>query len=95
MTPKHNFRSIKDETFGAIPPPNPYGGLGEPLRYFLHPLEIGLMGDTPEAQRLRKALKADSGADVAAAMLMVRMAAHQASAGFSGGGGSNDSPAEK
>jgi hypothetical protein len=27
------------------------GGPGEPLRYFIHPLSIGMMGETPEATR--------------------------------------------
>jgi hypothetical protein len=77
------------------------GGPGEPLRYFLHPLGIGMMGDTPEAHELRKALEADSGADVAAAMWMVRMAASPTSpsgdAGLSGWWGEkleNNSSAE-
>jgi hypothetical protein len=36
------------------------GGPGDPLRYFIHPLQIGTMGDTPEARALRVALEADS-----------------------------------
>jgi hypothetical protein len=48
------------------------GGPGEPLRYFIHPLMIGMMGDTPEAHALREALEADRGADEAAAKFMAR-----------------------
>jgi hypothetical protein len=49
------------------------GGPGEPLRYFIHPLFIGMMGDTPQALALREALEADSGANEAAAGFMARM----------------------
>lgn len=41
------------------------GGPGDPLRYFIHPLAIGTMGDTPESQRLREAIEADPGAEAA------------------------------
>lgn len=37
------------------------GGRGDPLRYFIHPIAIGCMGRTPEADALMKALTADSG----------------------------------
>jgi hypothetical protein len=49
------------------------GGPGEPLRYFINPVSIGMMGDTPEAHALQEALKADPGANVAAAGFMARM----------------------
>jgi hypothetical protein len=49
------------------------GGPGDPLRYFIHPLMIGMMGDTPEAGALSEALKADSGAEAAAAKFMATL----------------------
>jgi hypothetical protein len=41
------------------------GGRAEPYRYFIHPLIIWLMGDTPEAHTLQEALRADPGASEA------------------------------
>jgi hypothetical protein len=38
------------------------GGRGKPFRYFIHPLILGAICDTPEAQALQQALEADSGA---------------------------------
>ena len=38
------------------------GGRADPHRYFIHPMIIGMMGKTPEADALFKALKADPGA---------------------------------
>jgi hypothetical protein len=49
------------------------GGRAEPFRYFIHPILIGMMGDTPEASALRAALEADPGANKAAAKAMVEM----------------------
>jgi hypothetical protein len=48
------------------------GGPGDPLRYFLHPLLIGFLGDTPEAKALQAALEADSGANEAAGRFMAK-----------------------
>jgi hypothetical protein len=41
------------------------GGPGEPFRYFLHPLGIRMMADTPEARALWEAFEADPGANEA------------------------------
>jgi hypothetical protein len=49
------------------------GGPGDPLRYFIHPLMIGMMDDTPERHALQEAIEADSGAEEAAAKFMTRM----------------------
>jgi hypothetical protein len=49
------------------------GGPGDPLRYFIHPLAIGMMGDTPQARALHVALEADSGANEAAAKFMMKL----------------------
>src|SRR5262245_43525085 len=35
------------------------GGRGDPFRYFINPLIIGMMGDTPEARALQDTLEAD------------------------------------
>ena len=43
------------------------GGRADPYRYIIHPLVIGMMGDTPEAGALQQALLADPGARKAAA----------------------------
>jgi hypothetical protein len=42
-------------------------GRGEPFRYSIHPLMIGMMGETPEAKALQEALEADSGTQQASA----------------------------
>jgi hypothetical protein len=49
------------------------GGRAEPHRYFIHPLSIGMMGETEEAQALKQALEADPGADAAAARDMAKL----------------------
>ncbi|MCP3462539.1 hypothetical protein [Bradyrhizobium sp. CCGUVB23] len=49
------------------------GGRTEPFRYFIHPLWIGTMGKTPEADALIKALENDPGAEKAAAVSMAKM----------------------
>jgi hypothetical protein len=49
------------------------GGRGDPFRYFIHPLIIGLMGDTPEAHALEEALEADAGAKAAMAKENAKM----------------------
>jgi hypothetical protein len=41
------------------------GGRAEPYRYFIHPLIIGMMGKTPEADALQQALEVDPGAEKA------------------------------
>jgi hypothetical protein len=51
------------------------GGPGDPLRYFIHPLVIGAMGDTPEAHALKAVLEADPGANEAALKFMLRIQA--------------------
>ena len=45
------------------------GGRAEPYRYFIHPMIIGMMGKTPVADALYKALEADPGAAKAVASL--------------------------
>jgi hypothetical protein len=37
------------------------GGRGDPFRYFIHPLIISRMGDTPKARALWQAFEARSG----------------------------------
>jgi hypothetical protein len=49
------------------------GGRAEAYRYFIHPLVIGMMGKTPEADALQQALEADPGAGMAADKCMARM----------------------
>jgi hypothetical protein len=49
------------------------GGRADPYRYFIHPLIIGMMSDTPEADALRQALEADPGAEKAVAKWMAEM----------------------
>jgi hypothetical protein len=49
------------------------GGRADPCRYFIHPLVIGMMGKTPEADALQQALEADPGAKRAAAKVMAEM----------------------
>lgn len=49
------------------------GGRADPYRYFIHPLIIGMMGRTPEADALQQALEADPGAEKAAAKAMAEM----------------------
>jgi hypothetical protein len=49
------------------------GGRADPYRYFIHPLYIGMMGDTPEANALQQALEADPGAEKAAGKWMAGM----------------------
>jgi hypothetical protein len=49
------------------------GGRAEPYRYFIHPLIIGMMGKTPQADELEQALEADPGAEKAAAKWMAEM----------------------
>jgi hypothetical protein len=49
------------------------GGPGDPHRYFIHPLMIGMMGDTPTAHTLQKALEADSETEAAAAKSIALM----------------------
>lgn len=50
------------------------GGRAEPFRYFIHPLVIGMMGNTPDADALQKALEADPGANAAANKFMAENA---------------------
>jgi hypothetical protein len=49
------------------------GGPGDPLRYFFHPLFIGMMGDTPRGRSLQEALENDAGANEAAAKYMAKV----------------------
>ena len=49
------------------------GGRADPYRNFIHPLIIGMMGKTPEADALQQALEADPGAERAAAKSMAEM----------------------
>lgn len=49
------------------------GGRADPYRYFIHPLIIGMMGHTPEADALQRALIADPGTEKAAAKWMAEM----------------------
>jgi hypothetical protein len=49
------------------------GRPGNPYRYFLHPISVGMMGDTPEARALYAALEADPDANRAVADSMARM----------------------
>jgi hypothetical protein len=49
------------------------GGRAEPYRYFIHPLFIGVMGESDEAHALQQALEADPGADAAAARDMAKL----------------------
>ena len=46
------------------------GGRGDPYRYFVHPMIIGMMAKTPETEALQQALQADPGAEKAVATLI-------------------------
>jgi hypothetical protein len=52
------------------------GGPGDPLRYFVHPLRIGMMEDKTRADALRAALEADPDSDRAAAAWMAENVQH-------------------
>lgn len=62
-------RMVRDDVVIAIGD----GGRADPHRYFIHPLIIGMMGKTPEADALLQALEADPGAGVAANKAMAKM----------------------
>ena len=50
------------------------GGPSDPYRYFVHPVHIGMMGDTAEAKALLSVLETDSGAEAAVAKAMAKLA---------------------